>query len=470
MDKRIISVFQSNEGEPQVVQSMKDITSLAGVMSELFVQEFSTPINVLRILRLLNIVTEEALGLAEPIEDESVIFFRYQRLFQFDQELTNEHVNRFVFVLTKYNWISKSTKRIKMRDVGKRMMDMLIRLANDSLAYYYNDEIARSLFQAKRDAEISEAYDDKGISGGNRLASMIRNLEDAVELLKERELEFLADRNALPQVQLINEMMTELDSKLQERLETFQTVEKSLILTSLYQRGTNVLAEGTNRSLGTINKILNFATLQQAQYIQTIVPEKFRQYIIQSYDSPIDSEIADAHQILSFMEQNRYDDEAMDGLWVPIKMASPINPSLINETINFVENYEPYTEPIEEVLEDFCEAPIEVNEEELSALMEETKWNVTKEMIQTDSIEDYLDCVGESELEELILCTGSNDWSHAINSLLGVSAIVNMKRGELDCDRAFIEKENRQELGWKWVEREQSQYIIRRKSNRETNE
>ena len=60
------------------------------------------------------------------------------------------------------------------------MMDFLVRLANDSLAYYMQDEIGRSLFQARRDAEISEAYDDHGISGGNKIASMIRNVENAI--------------------------------------------------------------------------------------------------------------------------------------------------------------------------------------------------------------------------------------------------------------------------------------------------
>lgn len=71
-------------------------------------------------------------------------------------------------------------------DVGKRMIDVLIRLANDSLAYYMQDEITRSLYQANRDADLSEAYDDKGVSGGNKLASMIKNVEEAVERLKER--------------------------------------------------------------------------------------------------------------------------------------------------------------------------------------------------------------------------------------------------------------------------------------------
>ncbi|MFP3416307.1 hypothetical protein SB773_33230, partial [Bacillus sp. SIMBA_074] len=84
------------------------------------------------------------------------------------------------------------SRQLKLRDVGKRMMDALIRLANDSLAYYMHDDIGRSLFQARRDAELSEAYDDHGISGGNKIASMIRNVENAIQLMKERELEMLA--------------------------------------------------------------------------------------------------------------------------------------------------------------------------------------------------------------------------------------------------------------------------------------
>ncbi len=99
------------------------------------------------------------------------------------------------------------------------------------------DEIGRSLFQARRDAEISEAYDDKGISGGNRIASLIHNVQGAIDMLKERELELLADRNALPQLQLIHTLMEELEGKLQERINQFQTIEDSLVLSNLMQKG-----------------------------------------------------------------------------------------------------------------------------------------------------------------------------------------------------------------------------------------
>lgn len=64
-----------------------------------------------------------------------------------NRAILKKKVEQIINVLVKNNWISKQTRKIKLRDVGKRMMDALIRLANDSLAYYMNDDIGRSLFQ-----------------------------------------------------------------------------------------------------------------------------------------------------------------------------------------------------------------------------------------------------------------------------------------------------------------------------------
>ena len=151
-------------------------------------------------MRIIEFIHEEAYGLSDPIDNAETLYYRYQSRFKDGDPPSKARVDQIITILSKNNWISKQTYQIKMMSVGKRMMDALTRLANDSLAYYLEDDIGRSLFQARRDAEISEAYDDKGISGGNRIASMIRNVQDAIEKLKERELELLADRNALPQL------------------------------------------------------------------------------------------------------------------------------------------------------------------------------------------------------------------------------------------------------------------------------
>ncbi|KAF6604509.1 hypothetical protein H6F38_32720, partial [Paenibacillus sp. EKM208P] len=90
------------------------------------------------------------------------------------------------------------------------------------------------------------------ISGGNRLASMVRNVEEAVDKLQERQLEFLSDRHALPQVQIIVELMGQLDKRLNERMDKMKTFEEGLKWDRLFKKGTFVMLQGTQISLSTL--------------------------------------------------------------------------------------------------------------------------------------------------------------------------------------------------------------------------
>ena len=285
VDKSVISIFKSDHNQPEMMRSMRDIISLAGVMKDLSTEAiFESPLEMLRFLRIIELINEEAYGLTDPIDNAETLFYRYQSRYQDGEPPSKARVDQIINILSKNNWISKQTHQIKMMSVGKRMMDALTRLANDSLAYYLEDEIGRSLFQARRDAEISEAYDDKGISGGNRIASMIRNVQDAIEKLEQRELELLADRNALPQLKLIHSLMEDLEHKLQERLNQFKTIEDSLVLSNLMQRGTGALTKGTSLSIGMINKYLQFMNVQQTPLKTTISPEKVRIFITKMFN------------------------------------------------------------------------------------------------------------------------------------------------------------------------------------------
>ena len=425
MDQSLISIFDIDDNKPELLQSMRDIAALSGVLNELSDKEsFEVPANALRFLRVLNIINQEALGMTEPIENEDTLYYRYRHTYGYDEEVTIAYIKHLIYILGKFNWITKTAKRIKMRDLGKRLMDVLIRLANDTLAYYLNDDVARSLFQAKRDAELSEAYDDKGISGGNKLASMIKNVEEAVLMLHERELEYLADRNALTQVQVIHHLMTELEVKMEERLRTFQTIEQELVFTTIKQRGTSAISEGTKISLGTINKILKFSHLQQTEFIHAIQPDLLRTFIGKTFDPPVGSDIPNAHQIFSFMEQGQYEEEELDGLWVPVKFASPLSPAAIDEGITYIENYEPVTDEIEETVEEEFPEPNEIMEDQLEELMGDSRWQMTKQMIHTDRIEHYLEEVEESGLDELVIRAGSAKMERCvkwINWRVGIS-------------------------------------------------
>ncbi|QQZ08505.1 hypothetical protein [Heyndrickxia vini] len=464
MDQSLISIFNMDADKPELLQTMRDMAALAGVLNDLSDKEsFQAPKNVLRFIRVLNLINQEALGMTDRIENEDTLFYRYRHTYGYDEEMTIEYMKHLTYVLGKFNWITKTAKRIKMRDLGKRMMDVLIRLANDSLAYYMNDDVARSLFQAKRDAEISEAYDDKGISGGNKLASMIKNVEEAILLLTERELEYLADRNALSQVEVIHQLMKELESKMIERLAKFETFDQELVFASIKQRGMTAISEGTKISLGTINKILKFAHLQETDFIETIQPDLLRNFIVQSFDPPIGSDIPNALQILSFMEQGQYEEEELDGLWVPVKFASPLSPNAIDEGINYIENYEPVTDEIEEEVEEDFRETDEIMEDKLDEIMGDSKWQMTKQMIHTEHIEKYLDEVEEAGLDELVIQAGSDKWSDVLNGLIGVSALVANKKADIDEKANRKLQGNMEERDWRWEDDEQGSYGIRKR-------
>ncbi|WP_242637757.1 MULTISPECIES: hypothetical protein [Bacillaceae] len=463
VDSGLISIFQSTGSAPEIMQSMKDISSLAGVLSDLGAQNFfQTPGEILRFLRIIQLLNEEALGLDDPIENEETVYYRYRNRYDDTDPPSKKRVEQIITVLVKNNWISKQTRKIKMRDVGKRMMDALIRLANDSLAYYMNDDIGRSLFQARRDAEISEAYDDNGISGGNKIASMIRNVENAIALLRERELEMLADRNALPQLELIHQLMNELEVKLEERFRQFQTVEDSLVLTDLMQRGTAVLAEGTNLSLGMINKYVKFTNMQKTPLTSTIQPEKVRAFISKMFDPPLDSDIPNAYQLLSFMEQNQYEEEALDGLWIPVKFAAPLSPNAIEEATRYLETYEPAVDPIIDEEEATEYSSEELSEDELESLMGESNWLLTKNMIDTTAIEAFFEKQEEAPLEQVIIEATTDQWSDAINALTAISALVSNKKvtittGEQNIERMIYDKK------WEWMRDGDGSDIIKRR-------
>lgn len=461
MDQSLISIFQTNQSAPEVLQTMRDIASLSGVLSELGSQSsFQSPAEILRFLKIIQLINEAALGLGDPIENAETVFYRYRNRYNDSEPPSKKRVDQVINVLVKYNWISKQSRQLKMREVGKRMMDALIRLANDSLAYYIQDDIGRSLFQARRDAELSEAYDDNGISGGNKIASMIRNVEDAVQLMKERELEMLADRNALPQLELIHNLMEDLEGRLIERFRQFQTVEDSLILSNLMQKGTAVLAEGTNLSLGMINKYLKFTHMQKTPLATTIQPEKVRGFIIQTFDPPLDSDIPNVYQLFSFMEQGQYEEEATDGMWMPVKFAAPLSPIAIDEAMQFIESYEPVLSPVNETEEEIEYGAEVISEEEMDDLMGDSKWLLTKSMIETEAIETYLEDHDQAPMEQVVIEATSNQWSDAVNAITAIAALVGSKKIKIEKS-----KENRNllkyERDWEWMDRDDGSSIIR---------
>jgi len=445
MDDRLVSIFDDEMPEHLRKESLRDLVKLAGVVTELR-DCFEEPLKVLEILKVLNLIQQEALGLDEPLVDDEALFYRYRNRYGREPGIALE---RLLNVLQKYHWIIRTKRRLTMMDVGKRMMDMLIRLANDSLAFYMRDEVARLLYQAGRDADLSEAYDDKGISGGNRLASMIRNVEDAVAQLRERQLEFLADRHALPQIETIMALMEQLDLRMKERLSKYETFEQGAEFAPLLKKGTQVMMEGLHIAAGTLNKFLRFNQLQQTDSISEISPHHIRRFIIQSFHKKEGSDQLDGREILSFMEQDQDVGERLDGMWMPVQFAAPLPSSQITNAIRYLENYEPATEPIVPGPQPQYASAEEVSEAQAQLRLEEVKWRIAKDEIPTEAVESVLEQGEFVPLPTLLLQAGSDEWADAVNAMLAVSALVGAGKAQI---RQTNQEDHTQVKGWEIID------------------
>ena len=133
-------------------------------------------------------------------------------------------------------------------------------------------------------------------------------------------------------------------------------------------------------------KLLSLPTFNKLEQSHTIRPELIRSYIIKTYNNPYDED-PDPHQILSFMEQDQYEDEVMDGMWMPVKFAAPLTSEDISNGIHYIENYEPITKVMKDMPAVDYDEPDEVSDAEIAIKMEESKWLLTKEQIPTEHIE-----------------------------------------------------------------------------------
>lgn len=79
MDSAIISIFKATEEQPEVTRAMRDMISLAGVMKELSTAAvFDKPLEMLRFLRVIELIQEESFGLADPIDSTETLYYRYK--------------------------------------------------------------------------------------------------------------------------------------------------------------------------------------------------------------------------------------------------------------------------------------------------------------------------------------------------------------------------------------------------------
>lgn len=323
------------------MQTMEDLAFLSGVLNELRIDpSFQNPIAILRCLRIIQLLNEEALGQSEPLENTEAIHHRYQERYVDDEPPSKKRIEAIVDVLIHQEWLGKQSDQLKMRERGKRLMGALIRVANESLTHY-------SLHDRERSSE------------------------------------------------------------------------------------------------------------EQKQRTSAISPNKIQTYITQMFDPPSDRQ--DVHEIFSFMEQNKYPGEAMDGLWVPVKVASPLSPIAIDDALTYLETYEPIVDSTTPNVKTMEYVAKEIADDNIATVMKEVDEFFTSSMIEPASLAPHVQTNEQVDVEELVI---SSAWGEAIAGLTAVAAQEGIEKIKLK--KSHTGHEQNYEKEWEWANDGDGEYNIRK--------
>lgn len=200
------------------------------------------------------------------------------------------------------------------------------------------------------------------------------------------------------------------------------------------------------------DKSIEDTDTSEASLIDT---DKVRDFIIRMFDPPVDSDIPNCHQLFSILAQGKYPDEAVDGLWVPVKFASPLSAETIDEAVGYIDTYEPYL------------SPMEIMDREFAYFSDEVAANtlVTKEVVQTENLESHLQVYDVSSMESVIVKGTSLEWSDAIDTISAISALVGNKKITIKEETQVKEIiPNRKD--WEWMDNEDGSDIIQKRDER----
>jgi hypothetical protein len=277
-EQQLIHILRSHMND-SLRAALSDFVSLSGVMTEFSSADFWRDTErVLETLRLLDLILQATLYKGEwQLRDDDAIAHRYNRLYGQAPLLNVKH---FLNVCRKYNWIT-STKNppLRLQSTGKRMIGHLFRIANDAFAYHLQPEDQQALYQAIRDAKLGEAYEDEGIGGGEVLASMISNLEDASGELELSIQRYIYEGKGIQKVKEIGSLLDQVKNRLETRFEKSAELIPDNQLQLLSERAHRAFADAHSVSYLVLGQTAISSLRRQEKRITHIDVNQFLRYL-----------------------------------------------------------------------------------------------------------------------------------------------------------------------------------------------
>jgi len=313
----------------KLIEPMKDIIMLAGVMSAMASERFwSEPHYAYDTFRVFDLLLRGTFYEDEAVQSERELVHRFERVYG---EPPSIDIPKLVRLCRKNNWATGPAQPpLRLTNIGKRMIEQLFRLANDALVYHSRPPLLKEIYQAQRDLQLAQAYEDVGIGRHDTIASVLSNLENAISDLRYQREKYVHDRQALEKYQAVMSLLEMLEKELEQRFKNIEGI-IDLKLEKQHNRSARVFY----RLLTELSLLLgDNAYISQAQLGRRILQidrEKFLKYLVDSFSGQLPGLALSPLDVLSYMEQGIYDEEISAdavyetseepaGLWLPFSL------------------------------------------------------------------------------------------------------------------------------------------------------
>jgi hypothetical protein len=422
----------------RLIEPMKDIIMLAGVMSAMTAERFwDNPRYAYDTFRVFDILLRGTFYDEEAVQGEKEMVYRFERVYG---EPASIDIPRLIRLCRKNNWVTDAAQPpLRLTTTGKRMVEQLFRLANDALAYHSRPPLLKEIYQARRDLQLAKAYEDVGIGRHDTIASVLSNLENAIADLKYQREKYIQDRKAIEKYHAVMSLLEMLEAELEARFKALEGIIDRR-LEKQHNRSTLVFY----RLLTELSLLLGEnAYTSQADLGRRVVRvdrDRFLKYLVDSFSGSLPGLALTPLEVLGYMEQGVYDeigDEELAGkesegeqagLWLPFSLPLCLyeediswGASVINE---WIENWEEPREDGAFQLEVAYKKAKAVTTGELSAIIGYTS-SITDELA-TDT-GPLVEAIRQNPARPMheILEKVAPEWGDAVRNMMVLGFLIN---------------------------------------------
>lgn len=416
--------------EPEFIDALKDLVMLSGVLKDLAAERFwSHHQAVFDTLRSFELIRRSTFYEEDAVQGEDELVYRFQRVYGRQAVID---IPRLVRLGQRYNWISASrVPPLKYTNTGKRMVNQIFRFANDSLFYHRQSPSLREIFQAERDLQLARAYEDIGVGQQDTVASVLHNLENAVNDLRYQREKYVQDRKALEKYASVLTLVEMLETELNARLNNLDGV-ISPKLERQHRRAAIVFYRVIQELSALLGENAVNTQLRVGHKILRVDRDKFFQYLLEVYSGQTKGLTLKPLQVLQYMEEGVYaepgeEEEGEPGLWLPFHLPFFLHHKDIQQGREQLKQWTEKWEPPEDKLENqgdiVYEEARQVTAGELARLVGQTTSISAELATDTRPVVEYLRQNPGASVAQTINSLGAT-WGEVVRRLFVVGFLI----------------------------------------------